>query len=215
MTAESTAIKFDEHGLIPAILQDATTKDVLMVAYMNEESLRLTLETGDAWFWSRSRQELWHKGETSGNFQRVKRVRLDCDGDTIIVDVDPDGPACHTGARTCFYQTLDEAGAHPDAASDAHPLGAAVVDELARVIADRHVKMPEGSYVAGLLKSGIDRVAKKVGEEAAETIIAAKNAAHDEIVWEVADLWFHSLVLLEASGVPVEDVWAELGRRRH
>ena len=218
MTAESTTLKFDEHGLIPAIVQDATTKDVLMVAYMNAESLRLTIETGDAWFWSRSRQELWHKGATSGNYQRVRGLRLDCDGDTIIVDVDPDGPACHTGARTCFFQTLDAEGAHPDPAAgpDAQPRAtAAVVEELARVIADRHQKLPEGSYVAGLLQAGIDRVAKKVGEEAAETIIAAKNGAHDEIVWEVADLWFHSLILLESTGVPVEEIWAELARRRH
>jgi phosphoribosyl-ATP pyrophosphohydrolase/phosphoribosyl-AMP cyclohydrolase len=217
MTAEQAAPKFDQNGLIPAIVQDVTTKDVLMVAYMNAEALKLTLETGDAWFWSRSRQELWHKGATSGNYQRVERVRIDCDADTVIVDVKPDGPACHTGARTCFFHTLDQDGMHadPTAEAGAPAHGAAVVDELARVIADRHVKMPEGSYVAGLLKSGIDRIAKKVGEESAETIIAAKNGAHDEIVWEVADLWFHSLVLLEATGVPVEDLWAELARRRH
>jgi len=216
MTTERPALKFDEHGLIPAIVQDATTHDVLMVAYMNEESLRLTLESGDAWFWRRSRQELWHKGSTSGNYQHVRRIRLDCDADAIILDVDPAGPACHLGPRSCFFQVLDETGLHeePSLLSQS-PQGAAVVDELAGVIASRHAEMPEGSYVAGLLRAGIDRVAKKVGEEAAETIIAAKNGAHDEIVWEVADLWFHSLVLLEASGVAVEDVWAELARRRH
>jgi len=220
VTVEPVNVKFDEHGLIPAIVQNATTREVLMVAYMNEESLRLTLETGDAWFWSRSRSELWHKGSTSGNYQHVSRVRLDCDADTIILDVDPDGPACHTGARTCFFQVIDKTGTHPDPSPDSGSNSeprptAAVVEELARVIAGRHREMPEGSYVASLLKSGIDRVAKKVGEEAAETIIAAKNGAHDEIVWEVADLWFHSLVLLESTGVPVEDVWAELARRRH
>ncbi len=209
-------LKFDRQGLIPAILQDAETRQVLMVAYMNEEALRRTVETGDAWFWSRSRQELWHKGETSGNFQRVERIQVDCDGDAILVNVRPDGPACHTGATSCFFQSVEEALAGGAAAEPAEtPLtGTGVVEELAAVIAQRHRDMPEGSYVAGLLKAGVDRVAKKVGEEAAESIIAAKNGAHDEIVWEVADLWFHSLVLLEATGVPVQDVWSELERRR-
>ncbi len=210
-------LKFDEKGLIPAILQDADTREVLMVAYMNEEALRRTVESGDAWFWSRSRRELWHKGATSGNYQRVERIQVDCDGDAILVDVHPDGPACHTGAISCFFQSAEEAMADGSTQSEAAPAalsGTGVVEELAAVIAQRHRDQPEGSYVAGLLNSGIDRVAKKVGEEAAETIIAAKNGAHDEIVWEVADLWFHSLVLLEATGVPVQDVWAELDRRR-
>jgi phosphoribosyl-ATP pyrophosphohydrolase/phosphoribosyl-AMP cyclohydrolase len=213
-------LKFDQQGLIPAILQDAETREVLMVAYMNAEAVRRTVESGDAWFWSRSRQELWHKGATSGNYQRVSRMQVDCDGDAILLDVHPDGPACHTGATSCFFQSIEESladGSGEAAAASEIPAssGTGVVEELASVIAQRHRDMPEGSYVAGLLAAGIDRIAKKVGEEAAETIIAAKNAAHDEIVWEVADLWFHSLVLLEASGVPVQDVWAELERRRH
>ncbi len=216
-------LKFDQQGLIPAILQDAETREVLMVAYMNEEAVRRTLESGDAWFWSRSRQELWHKGATSGNYQRVERIRVDCDGDAILIAVRPDGPACHTGATSCFFQSVEEAMAGETAQpatsqatppAIAPPSATGIVEELAAVIAQRHRDQPEGSYVAGLLKSGIDRVAKKVGEEAAETIIAAKNGAHDEIVWEVADLWFHSLVLLEATGVPVQDVWTELERRR-
>jgi phosphoribosyl-ATP pyrophosphohydrolase/phosphoribosyl-AMP cyclohydrolase len=217
-------LKYDEQGLIPAILQDAETREVLMVAYMNAEALRRTVESGDAWFWSRSRQELWHKGATSGNYQRVTQVRVDCDGDAILVDVHPDGPACHTGAPTCFFTSVDEARAGQELSANGAPAGPSAaarvgtgtgaVEELAAVIAQRHRDMPEGSYVAGLLASGIDRIAKKVGEEAAETIIAAKNGAHDEIVWEVADLWFHSLILLEASGVSVKDVWAELERRR-
>jgi phosphoribosyl-ATP pyrophosphohydrolase/phosphoribosyl-AMP cyclohydrolase len=234
-------LKFDQQGLIPAILQDADTREVLMVAYMNEEAVRRTVESGDAWFWSRSRQELWHKGATSGNYQRVERIQVDCDGDAILVDVRPDGPACHTGAVSCFFQSVEDAMANGNAAPEESAMpdghagsdenatatpgaiggaatatlsGTGVVEELAAVIAQRHRDQPEGSYVAGLLKAGIDRVAKKVGEEAAETIIAAKNGAHDEIVWEVADLWFHSLVLLEATGVPVQDVWAELERRR-
>jgi phosphoribosyl-AMP cyclohydrolase / phosphoribosyl-ATP pyrophosphohydrolase len=223
-------LKFDETGLIPAVLQDANTREVLMVAYMNAESVRRTLESGDAWFWSRSRQELWHKGETSGNFQRVVRARADCDADTILLEVNPDGPACHTGAPSCFFEEIDKPraeGAESAAAATTRAetaqagvagaettSGASVIEALAAVIADRHATMPEGSYVAGLLKSGIDRVAKKVGEEAAETIIAGKNGSHDEIVWEVADLWFHSLILLEATGVPVDDVFGELARRR-
>jgi phosphoribosyl-ATP pyrophosphohydrolase/phosphoribosyl-AMP cyclohydrolase len=206
-------LKFDDRGLIPAVVQDEDTREVLMVAYMNAESVRRTLESGDAWFWSRSRQELWHKGDTSGNYQHVVRARTDCDADTILLEVNPDGPACHTGAVSCFYEEIDE----PDAAA-AKPqesaAGAEIIQELAGVIAQRHATMPEGSYVAGLLQAGIDRVAKKVGEEAAETIIAGKNGSHDEIVWEVADLWFHSLILLEATGVPVEDVFQELARRR-
>ena len=206
-------LQFDTRGLIPAVVQDADTREVLMVAYMNAESVRRTLESGDAWFWSRSRQELWHKGETSGNYQRVVRARTDCDADTVLLEVHPDGPACHTGAMSCFFEEIDEpaaASAEPQESAS----GAEIVRELADVIAERHATMPEGSYVASLLQQGVDRVAKKVGEEAAETIIAAKNGAHDEIVWEVADLWFHSLVLLEATGVPVEDVFQELARRR-
>ena len=204
-------LKFDSQGLIPAVLQDAETREVLMVAYMNAESVRRTIETGDAWFWSRSRRELWHKGETSGNYQRVVRARTDCDADTLLVEVHPAGPACHTGATSCFFEEIEPpaAGNEPQAES-----GQAIIEELAAVIAERHATMPEGSYVAGLLNAGVDRIARKVGEESAETIIAAKNGSHDEIVWEVADLWFHSLILLESTGVPVEDVFQELARRR-
>lgn len=207
-------LKFDRDGLIPAVVQDERTGKVLMLAYMNAESIRRTLESGDAWFWSRSRGELWHKGATSGNYQHVMRGQVDCDGDTVLLEVRPDGPACHTGAVSCFFQPLEapplpvgEGGGEGGATS-------AILEELAEVIAQRHATMPEGSYVADLLGAGMDRIAKKVGEEAVETIIAAKNGTHDEIVWEVADLWFHSMVLLEASGVPIQDVWAELARRR-
>jgi phosphoribosyl-ATP pyrophosphohydrolase/phosphoribosyl-AMP cyclohydrolase len=180
---------------------------------MNQEALRRTVESGDAWFWSRSRQEFWHKGATSGNFQHVVQLQLDCDADAVLLEVNPDGPACHTGATSCFYQSLDEASAaEPD--HEAPPARAIVVDELAAVIAERHRLMPEGSYVAGLIASGLDRVVQKVGEEATEAVIAAKNGDHDQIVWEVADLWFHSLVMLEACGISPADVWAELERRR-
>ena len=205
------AVKFDRQGLVPAIVQDVKTRQVLMLAYMNAESLRRTLESGDTVFWSRSRQELWHKGDTSGNFQHVVEAHLDCDGDTVLLEVQPDGPACHTGAVSCFFEPLSEASLTDESAV---PPTAAVVDELAQVIASRHAEMPEGSYTAKLFAGGIDRIAKKVGEEATETVIAAKNASHDELVWEVADLWYHTLVLLEASGVPVADVWRELEKRR-
>jgi len=207
-------LKYDRDGLIPAIVQDAGTKQVLMVAYMNADAVQRTVESGDAWFWSRSRQELWHKGSTSGNYQRVVNLKVDCDADTILVEVNPDGPACHTGAVSCFFSELESADADSESEAVTPVLDGRMADELAAVIAQRHRDRPDGSYVAGLIDSGIDRVAKKVGEEAAEVIIAGKNGAHDEIVWEVADLWFHSLVLLEATGVPVQDVWAELARRR-
>ena len=227
-------LKFDDRGLIPAVLQDANTGQVLMLAYMNQEALRLTQETGDAWFWSRSRRELWHKGATSSNYQRVVDLTLDCDGDAILVKVNPAGPACHTGAVSCFFEEVPAVSGIPPLPNppprggrelEAAPTGgeggpgtettAAILDELSVVLAQRHTEMPEGSYTAGLFQQGIDRIAKKVGEESAETIIAAKNGSHDEIVWEVADLMFHALVLLEASGVPASDVWQELARRRH
>ena len=209
-------VRFDSAGLIPAIIQDETTRDVLMVAYMDAEAIRRTIESGDAWFWSRSRREYWHKGLTSGNYQHVVRMRFDCDADALLVEVHPDGPACHTGAIGCFFQGTENMRLPEAQPSIAGPIpnGPGVVEELGKIIAERRRTMPEGSYVASLLASGIDRVAKKVGEEATEVVIAAKNASHDEIVWEVADLWFHSLVLLEATGVPVGDVWAELARRR-
>lgn len=206
-------LRFDRDGLIPTIVQDQQTRQVLMVAYMNQESLRRTVESGDAWFWSRSRQQLWHKGGTSGNFQHVTNLSVDCDADAILLEVNPDGPACHTGAVSCFFQSLEEAEA-AETESEPAPLNGAVIDGLAAVIAQRHRDKPEGSYVAELIEQGVDRIAKKVGEEATEVVIAAKNAAHDEIVWEVADLWFHSLVLLEACGVPPTDVYAELDRRK-
>jgi phosphoribosyl-ATP pyrophosphohydrolase/phosphoribosyl-AMP cyclohydrolase len=214
-------IKFDRDGLVPAILQDADTGRVLMVAYMNAEALRLTQETGDAWFWSRSRQEMWHKGSTSGNYQRVVDLTADCDGDAVLVKVHPDGPACHTGAVSCFFEPVQigdsEHGSEAEWRSETSSptsVGPEIVTELAALLAERRATLPDGSYTAKLFREGIDSIAKKVGEESAETIIAAKNGAHDEIVWEVADLWFHTLVLLEASAVPVSDVWQELARRR-
>lgn len=202
-------LKFDDRGLIPAIAQDAATGDVLMLAYMSPESLRRTLESGQVWFYSRSRKELWHKGATSGSYLNLRRIIADCDGDALLLQVEPMGPVCHTGNETCFFQELKE----PDAEAQI-AIGPGIIDEVSGVIEGRKRDMPQGSYVASLFRGGLDRIAKKVGEEAAESIIAAKNGDPGPIAAEVADLWFHSLVLLSACGLSPEDVFAELRRRR-
>jgi len=220
-------LKFDANGLIPAVVQDATTRQVLMVGYMNREALRRTLTTGQAWFWSRSRGELWHKGATSGHYLHVRAVHVDCDGDVLLVEAEPAGPTCHTGAVSCFFRPLDEAtratllaALDDEAASPAPPsaepptLDGRTVEALFAVIQQRQRERPDGSYVVRLLKGGVDRIAKKVGEEATEVVIAAKNGAPAEITWEVADLWFHTVVLLAASGLTPADIWRELERRR-
>jgi len=195
-------IKFDELGLAPAIVQDAHTREVLMLAYMNEESLARTLETGQTWFWSRSRNELWHKGATSGNTQQVVTVSTDCDHDTILVLVEPAGPACHTGTRSCFDLQLAEQ----------HPGG--LLHELYELIKSRKAERPEGSYTAYLFDKGLDKILKKFGEEAAETIIAAKNEDKQQLVAETADLLYHLLVLLVEREVNLDDVRNELAQRR-
>ena len=194
-------VKFDERGLIPAIVQHASTREVLTLAYMNEDSLARTIETQQTWFWSRSREELWHKGEMSGNTQRVVSVTLDCDRDAIVVLVDPAGPACHTGARSCFD------------IEPSHDLGS-VLDQLYRLIQSRERERPDGSYTTYLFEAGIDKILKKLGEESAETIIAAKNEDRERLVSEVSDLLYHLLVLLVARGVSLEEIGKELRRRR-
>ena len=192
-------LKFDERGLIPAIVQDARTREVLTLAYMSRESLARTLETQQTWFWSRSRNELWHKGETSGNTQRVIDLVPDCDNDAIVVLVEPAGPACHTGARSCF--DLPE------------NLGGLLV-QLYDLIESRERERPDGSYTTYLFEQGIDKILKKVGEESAETIIAAKNDDDAPLVAEVSELIDHWLVLLVARGVSLDQVRAELALRR-
>ena len=206
MTVDIQEVKFDRDGLVPAVVQDVASGEVLMVAYMNRESLVKTLETGQTHFWSRSRQQLWRKGETSGNTQAVKSIALDCDGDTLLVRAEQTGVACHTGNRSCFFRELNQSS---------EPIAgfAQVTGELARVIHDRKEKMPEGSYTTKLFSSGVDRILKKVGEEAGEVIIAAKNHNKGEIAWEVSDLFYHLLVLLEQEGVSLEDVAKELQGR--
>ena len=194
-------VKFDERGLVPAIVQDARTREVLTLAYMNRESLTRTLETRQTWFWSRSRNELWHKGATSGNTQRVVDLVNDCDNDAIVVLVEPAGPACHTGARSCFdlKQTED--------------LGV-LLTQLYDLIKSRERERPDGSYTTYLFEQGIDKILKKVGEESAETIIAAKNDEVESLVAEVSDLIYHVLVLLVARGVSLDQIREELGKRR-
>lgn len=195
-------IRFDERGLIPAIVQNASTCEVLTLAYMNRESLQRTIDTKQTWFWSRSRNELWHKGATSGNTQEVVNVALDCDRDAIIVLVNPAGPACHTGAISCF-----DTGTRTDALG---PL----LDRLYELIQTRERERPAGSYTTYLFEEGLDKILKKLGEESAETIISAKNDDDERLTAEVSDLVYHLLVLLVARGVSLAQVAAELGQRR-
>jgi phosphoribosyl-AMP cyclohydrolase / phosphoribosyl-ATP pyrophosphohydrolase len=191
--------QFNSDGLIPAVVQDARTREVLTVAYMNEEALRLTIEKGETHFYSRSRKALWHKGATSGNFQKVHRVALDCDSDTILVEVEPLGPACHTGSYSCF---------------DVQPGFGASIQKLYDLIAERKETRPEGSYTTKLFSEGIDKIVKKLGEEAVETVIAAKNDSSQRIVEETADLLYHLLVTLVEKGVTLEDIREELQKRQ-
>ena len=198
-------MKFNSEGLIPAIVQDAKTKEVLTLAYMNEESLRKTIESGETWFFSRSRQELWHKGETSGNTQSVRSVKYDCDKDALLVLVEPEGPACHTGTDSCFTGVILEA--------EEKPANRHFLPELERIIAQRETDRPEGSYTTYLFEKGVDKILKKVGEEAAEVIIAAKNRDPEELKWESADLLFHLLVLLKEQNLPLDTVLDALEER--
>ncbi|MBN1656801.1 MAG: bifunctional phosphoribosyl-AMP cyclohydrolase/phosphoribosyl-ATP diphosphatase HisIE [Anaerolineae bacterium] len=200
-------IDWSTHPLIPALVQDAHTGDVLMLAWMNEEALRRTIECGEAWFWSRSRSELWHKGATSGNTQRIVDVRVDCDADAVLLRVEPAGPACHTGHRTCFYRRLpggDEVEA--EAAVD-------VLSHLEAVIRDRQAHPRPESYTHRLFEGGLPLIAKKVGEEAVEVVVASQSQDDARLASETADLVYHTLVLLAARGLSWSDVEAELARR--
>lgn len=202
-------IQLDERGLAPAICQDASTGEVLMLGYVNPGSLKRTLEGGDVWFYSRSRSDLWHKGEVSGNYMRLKSASMDCDGDTILLKVEPDGPICHTGNPTCFFTPFDEL---PD--FERTDRGPGVLEELFSVIQDRKQEMPDGSYTAKLFEDGVERIAQKVIEEAGEVAIAGATGDRDQVVRETSDLLYHSLVLLSALGARPEDVWSELRDRR-
>ena len=216
--AEVSSLKFDDNGLLPAIVQDAITHEVLMVAYMNVDAVEKTLAGPDVWFFSRSRNELWHKGETSGNFLRVIEVRADCDSDTLLVLANPVGPACHTGNRTCFFEDPlarpGDATASDVTANRIKPgATASVLDDLYRVIMQRKMERPEGSYTTQLLNDGPPRIAQKVVEEAGETAIAAVAQNGGNTSEEVADLLYHTLVLLAATDVDPAEVWAELEKR--
>ena len=211
MNREEIRILFDERGLVPAVVQDVATGGVLMVAWMNEEALRLTQETGQAHFWSRSRRELWHKGATSGNVLHMRDIRVDCDADTLLLQVEPAGPACHTGNRSCFFRRVGES-AGPTSRRDVD--GSNVLDTLYATILDRQANPRPGSYTARLLEAGEDKILRKVGEEAMEVILAAKGQGDTRVVSEVADLFYHLLVLLAARGLTLADVEAELVRRR-
>ncbi len=204
-------LRFDEKGLLPVIVQDAISKTVLTLAYMNEESLQKSLETKETWFWSRSRQQLWHKGETSGHTQRIVSMRYDCDGDALVVMVEPNGPACHTGAYSCFSQeVLTDTDEEQQVQADPF----AILGELEELIAAREAERPEGSYTTYLFEKGVDKILKKVGEEAAEVIIAAKNRSREELRYEASDLIFHLMVLLREQKLPLDEVLTELQRRR-
>ncbi len=194
-------LKYNADGLIPAIVQDHYTKKVLMLAYMNEESLNISMEEGRTCFFSRSRQQLWRKGETSGNVQEIVSIKTDCDRDTLLVDVIKQGPACHTGAESCFFndiKTGEEQFSY---------------EGLYQMLVDRKINKKEGSYTTYLFEKGIDKILKKVGEECTEVIIGAKGGDKAETVFEIADLLYHITVMMIEMGISLDDVTAELAKR--
>lgn len=199
-----TNLQFDEKGLIPVILQHAITREVLTLAYMNEEAYKKTVETQETWLFSRSRQELWHKGGTSGNTQKVVSISTDCDSDALVVQVLPNGPACHTGEDTCFHNNLEKFD---------ETVGYNAVTHLINVIEERQKSMPEGAYTTYLFEKGVDKICKKIGEESSEVIIASKNNDAEELILEAADLIYHLLVLLQNQKVSFYDILQVLQRR--
>ena len=196
-------LKFDEKGLIPAVVMDALSKKVLTVAYMNRESLEISMKEGKTCFWSRSRQELWRKGETSGNFQHIVSITADCDRDALTVEVLKDGPACHLGTVSCFNETVYQS-------EENHGFS---IDGLMELLEGRKADKPEGSYTTYLFEKGLDKILKKVGEESTEVIIAAKAEDKKETIYEIADLAYHVLVLMVEAGISLEDVRKELASR--
>ena len=211
MSNDSRGMVFDGQGLIPAVIQDWFDGTVLMVGYMNQEALMKTLTSRSVHFWSRSRRKLWEKGETSGHFLRVKDLFVDCDRDTILVKAEPVGPTCHTGERACFFSRICKDGrADQDKTQDA---GGGILERLYRTILARKAAPQPDSYVSKLLQGNVDRILKKVAEEAGEVIIAAKNQKRDEIIYETADLFFHTLLVLGYHDVTLSEVYRELGAR--
>jgi phosphoribosyl-ATP pyrophosphohydrolase/phosphoribosyl-AMP cyclohydrolase len=200
-------LRFGADGLLPVVVQHRTSGQVLMVGFANREAVQRTLDSRRAWFYSRSRERLWEKGETSGHYLDVEGLRVDCDGDTLIYLCEPRGPTCHTGEPSCFFGRLDD---RPSGETNGEAAQA-----LWETIRQRQASgNPSSSYVARLLAEGVDRIGKKIGEEATEVVIAAKNAEPAELAHEIADLWFHTFVLLAQQGMSPEDVWAELRQRR-
>lgn len=196
-------LKFDEKGLIPAVVVDAVTKKVLTLAYMNRESLEISMEKGLTCFWSRSRQELWLKGDTSGNYQHIVSITADCDNDALVVTVEPDGPACHTGTTSCFTKPVFES-------EELHEFS---YEGLMNLIEGRKLDKKEGSYTTYLFEKGLDKILKKVGEETTEVIIAAKAEDRKETIYEIADLAYHVMVLMIEQGISLEDIHRELASR--
>ncbi|MCX7923680.1 MAG: bifunctional phosphoribosyl-AMP cyclohydrolase/phosphoribosyl-ATP diphosphatase HisIE [Clostridia bacterium] len=212
-------LKFDDKGLVPVIAQDYKTNEVLMMAYMNKEALEKTMETGLAHYWSRSRQKLWLKGETSGHNQKVKSISTDCDGDTLLIKVEQVEAACHTGHYSCFYReiqggVLKETSDTVFDAQKVYADNSKVLQEVYDVIVDRTINPKEGSYTNYLFTKGLDKMLKKVGEEAAEVIIASKNRSKDEVRYEISDLIYHLFVLMVEQGVTPDDIFNELKGRR-
>lgn len=196
-------LKFDDNGLIPAIIIDYYTKEVLTLAYMNKESLEISLKEGKTCFYSRSRKELWRKGETSKNYQHIQSIKSDCDNDALIIEVIKDGPACHTGAESCFMNEIYQKENYKDFS----------IYKLYELIKGRKINMTEGSYTTYLFNSGIDKILKKIGEESSEVIIGAKNGSKEEIIYELSDLLYHSLVLMVEKNITLNDIKDELSKR--
>lgn len=212
-------IKFDSNGLVPVIAQDYKTNEVLMMAYMNEEAFIKSMETGKVHYFSRSRNKLWLKGETSGHFQIIKSINLDCDGDAILVKVEQIEAACHTGHYSCFYRELNKDGIKEtsDKVFDENKVygdKSKILKEVYDVVIDRKLNPKEGSYTNYLFEKGIDKMLKKVGEEAAEVIIASKNTDNGEVIYEISDLIYHLTVLMVERGISFDDIFDELGKRR-
>lgn len=196
-------LKFDEKGLIPAIIIDYYTKEVLTLAYMNKESLEISINEGKTCFYSRSRKELWRKGETSKNYQHIQSIKSDCDNDALVIEVIKDGPACHTGAESCFMNEVYQKENYKDFS----------IYKLYELIRGRKINMTEGSYTTYLFNSGIDKILKKIGEESSEVIIGAKNGSKEEIIYELSDLLYHSLVLMVEKNITLNDIKDELSKR--
>ncbi|NLL69998.1 MAG: bifunctional phosphoribosyl-AMP cyclohydrolase/phosphoribosyl-ATP diphosphatase HisIE [Epulopiscium sp.] len=212
-----SCIKFDTNGLVPVVVQDVSTKEILMLAYMNKEALQKTLESKKAHYYSRSRKQLWLKGETSGHYQHIKKISLDCDQDALLLEVEQTGGACHTGHKSCFYQSIGNEGdlvENQVAVFDPiETYGAQILQAVYKVIIDRKANPKEGSYTNYLFEKGLDKILKKVGEESSEVIIGAKNQNAEEIIYEISDLLYHLMVLMVHQKIRWNDIFSELQKR--